>query len=46
MDIESKVWEVLCSEEEIEDRISELGEEISKEYEGKTLLVVSLLKGS
>ncbi|WP_028828438.1 hypoxanthine phosphoribosyltransferase [Proteocatella sphenisci] len=46
MDIESKVWEVLCSEEEIKDRISELAEEISKAYEGKNLLVVSLLKGS
>jgi len=46
MDIESKVWEVLCSEEEIKDRISELAEEISKAYKGKNLLVVSLLKGS
>lgn len=46
MDIESKVWEVLCSKEEIADRVKELGEEISKIYEGKELLVVSLLKGS
>ncbi|MGB5823639.1 MAG: hypoxanthine phosphoribosyltransferase [Proteocatella sp.] len=46
MDIESKVWEVLCSKEEIADRVSELGAEISKAYEGRTLLVVSLLKGS
>lgn len=46
MDIESKVWEVLCSKEEIADRVSELGAEISEVYEGRTLLVVSLLKGS
>lgn len=46
MDIESKVWEVLCSKEEIADRISELGAEISRDYEGKELLIVSLLKGS
>lgn len=46
MDIESKVWETLCSKEEIADRIKELGAEISKEYKGKELLVVSLLKGS
>ena len=46
MDIESKVWEVLCSEEEIEDRISELGEEISKEYAGKEILMIGVLRGA
>ena len=46
MDIETKKWEVLCSEEQIASRLKELGSEISKDYEGKNLLVVSLLKGS
>jgi len=46
MDIEKKVWEVLLSEEEIAERTQALGEQISKDYSGKQLLVVSLLKGS
>ena len=46
MNIETKKWEVLCSEEQIASRLKELGEQISKDYEGKNLLVVSLLKGS
>lgn len=46
MDIESKVWEVLCSEEEIKERISELGDAISKDYTGKKIHIISLLKGS
>ena len=46
MNIETKKWEVLCSEEEIASKLKELGEQISKDYEGKNLLVVSLLKGS
>jgi hypoxanthine phosphoribosyltransferase len=46
MDIEKKVWEVLFSEEEIKTRIECLGKEITKDYEGKNLYVISLLKGS
>ena len=46
MNIETKKWEVLCSEEQIASRLKELGAQISKDYEGKKLLVVSLLKGS
>jgi hypoxanthine phosphoribosyltransferase len=46
MNIETKKWEILCSEEQISQRLKELGEEISKDYAGKNLLVVSLLKGS
>ncbi len=46
MDIETKKWEVLCSEEQIASRLKELGAQISEEYKGKNLLVVSLLKGS
>lgn len=46
MDIETKKWEVLCSEEQIVSRLKELGAQISEEYKDKNLLVVSLLKGS
>ena len=46
MDIEKKVWEVLCSKEEIKSRVEEMGKQISKEYQEKNLLVISLLRGS
>lgn len=46
MDIETKKWEVLCSQEQISEKLKELGEKISKDYEGKNILVISLLKGS
>ena len=46
MDIDKKVWEVLCSEEQLKTRIQELGKELSRDYAGKKLMVVSLLKGS
>ena len=42
----SFVKEVLLSEEEIETRVKELGKEITKDYEGKNLLVVGILKGA
>ena len=38
--------EVLLSEEQLGQRITELGEEISRDYAGKSLLVVGILKGS
>ena len=37
---------VLLSEEEVGQRISELAAQISEEYQGKTLHLVSILKGS
>lgn len=46
MDIESKIWETLCSEDEIKERIVELGKEITDDYQGEHLYVISLLKGS
>lgn len=46
MDIETKKWEVLCSEEQIANRLKELGSQISEEYKGEKLIVISLLKGS
>lgn len=38
--------EVLVSKDEIESICARLGKEISKDYEGKNLLLVSVLKGS
>ncbi|MGE4589653.1 MAG: hypoxanthine phosphoribosyltransferase [Acidaminococcaceae bacterium] len=38
--------QVLFNEEEIRQRVKELGEQITKDYEGQTLVVVSLLKGA
>ena len=37
---------VLISEDEVERKIEELAEKISKEYEGKTIHLVGVLKGS
>ena len=42
----SDIKEVLLSEEEIKKIVKRLGEQITKDYEGKNLLVVSILKGS
>ncbi len=41
-DIES----ILVSENEIDERVSELAEQITKDYEGKNLFVIGVLKGS
>lgn len=46
MSIENKKREVLLSKEAIENRVSELGAELTKAYGNKNLLVISLLKGS
>lgn len=37
---------VLISEDEVERKIEELAEKISKEYEGKTIHLIGVLKGS
>lgn len=42
----NKKYKVLISEEKIKERVSELGKTISNDYEGKNLLLVSILKGS
>src|SRR5215213_5031750 len=36
----------LISDEEIKKRVTELGQQISKEYDGRNLVLVSVLKGS
>ena len=46
MDIEKKVWEVLCSEQDINKRIKKLGAQITADYKDKNLMVISLLRGS
>jgi len=39
------IQEILLSEEQIRRRIEELGQELSREYEGKNPVVVGVLKG-
>ena len=41
-----KTNEVLFTKEQLEKRVSELGAQISKDYEGKTILLIGILKGS
>jgi hypoxanthine phosphoribosyltransferase len=38
--------EVLVSAEDLQRRVAELGEEISRDYEGRSLLLVGVLKGA
>jgi hypoxanthine phosphoribosyltransferase len=45
-DLESDVAEVLLTEGEIEGRVAELGQQISADYAGHELTLVSVLKGS
>lgn len=44
--MEDKIKKALISKEEISNKISETGKLISKEYKGKNLYVLSLLRGS
>lgn len=39
------IQKILLTEQQIKDRIAELGEELSREYEGKDPIVVGVLKG-
>jgi hypoxanthine phosphoribosyltransferase len=40
------IEKVLISEEQLQAKVNELGAQISRDYEGKNLLLVSILKGS
>ena len=40
------IKKVLLTEEQILEKVKELGSVISKDYEGKDLLIVGILKGS
>lgn len=44
--LENDVAKILVSEEEIKEICKRLGEQISKDYEGKKILLVSVLKGA
>ena len=37
---------ILVSEEQLKEKVAELGAQISRDYEGRDLLLVSILKGS
>ena len=43
---ENDIKEVLCTEEQLKAKIQEMGAQITKDYAGKDLLMVSILKGS
>lgn len=44
--VERDIQKVLLSREQIEKRVRELGEQISRDYEGKDLIGVGILRGS
>lgn len=44
--MDKKIKRVLISKEEIDAAIQKAGAEISREYDGKPLLIISILKGS
>ena len=46
MSMHDDIKTVLVSEEELKVKVAELGAQISKDYEGKNLVLVSILKGS
>ncbi len=45
-DVQADLKHVLYTREEIERRVSELAEEIDRDYEGRDLLIVGVLKGA
>jgi len=45
-DLEADVGDVLLSEDQIQARVAELGAQVSADYAGGTLTLVSVLKGS
>ena len=46
VDLQGDVAEILLSEEQIQTRVGELGRQISDDYAGQRLTLVSVLKGS
>ena len=46
VDLEADIGEILLTEEQIQTRIAELGRQISANYAGRHLTLVSVLKGS
>jgi hypoxanthine phosphoribosyltransferase len=45
-EVEKGVAEILIDEDELQQRIAELGEEISADYRGRDLLLLGVLKGA
>ena len=45
-EFQKKIKRVLITEQEIQDKIQKVGAQISREYEGKPLLLVSILNGA
>jgi hypoxanthine phosphoribosyltransferase len=46
VDLHADIAEILLTEEQISTRVAELGSRISGDYQGRTLTLVSVLKGS
>ena len=46
VDLHADIAEILLTEEQIATRVAELGARISADYQGRTLTLVSVLKGS
>lgn len=44
--MQNDIQEVLISQEEIREKVAELGQRLSKEYEGRNPLVICILKGA
>ena len=44
--MQNDILKVLLTEEQIKSKVKERGEQISRDYKGKNLLLVSVLKGS
>jgi hypoxanthine phosphoribosyltransferase len=40
------IGEILVQQDELEHRVAALGEEVSRDYEGRTLLLIGVLKGA
>ncbi|MDH6423568.1 hypoxanthine phosphoribosyltransferase [Aurantimicrobium minutum] len=45
-DVESDITETLFTEEQIQNRLAELAREIERDYEGKDVLIIAVLKGA
>lgn len=44
--LKNDIQEVLFSEEQIREKVNELGKRISEDYDGKDLILIGILKGS
>jgi hypoxanthine phosphoribosyltransferase len=45
-ELEAAVTEILVDEETLRNRVAELGEEVSRDYAGRDLLLIGVLKGA